>query len=132
MMKKTACFFVCLLFLFLTPLFAAAEGEADEIAAEAQKALFSAFDSETRDTLSAFGLDEIGSEKVFDSSFESLTDYFRTNLKEKAQNAVKMLFEVLCALIIVFIFERHVDVISVCLFEYFEYYSTLWALSNLL
>lgn len=124
MMKKTACFFVCLLFLFLTPLFVAAEGEADEIAAEAQKALFSAFDSETKDTLSAFGLDEIGSKNVFDSSLESLTDYFRTNLKEKSQNAVKMLFELLGALMIVFLFESFrgekgadiLETLSVCVF----------------
>lgn len=124
MMKKTVCFCVCLLLALFPAFFAAAEGEADEIAAEAQKALFSAFDSETRDTLSAFGLDEIGSQGVFDSSFESLADYFRTNLKEKSQNAVKMLFELLAALMVVFLFESFkgekgadiLETLSVCVF----------------
>lgn len=125
MMKKIFSLFVCLFLLFMLPVCAFAESdEADEIASEAQRALFSAFDSETKDALRSFGLDEIDPQETFDVSFKSLTAYFRTNLKEKSKNALKMFFELFGALMIVFLFESLkgekgsdiLETLSVCVF----------------
>lgn len=123
-MKKLLYLIVCLLLIMPFSVPASGENETQEIAAEAQKALFSAFDSETKDALASFGLDEIDPERIFDVSFESITAYFGTNLKEKSKDAVKMFFELLGALIIVFVFaglkgEKNSDILetlSVCVF----------------
>ena len=123
-MKKLLSLIFCVSLIFLLPVCAAAKDEADEIASEAQRALFSSFDSETREALHSFNLDEVGSQDTFDASFKSIAAYFGTNLKEKSKGAAKMFFELLGALMIVFLAESFcgdkgsdiLETLSVCIF----------------
>lgn len=112
-----------LIFLSISGVTVFAVDENEEYAARVEEELFSSFDEETKKSLELFGIEDFGSEKIFDVSIESVIHYFTTNLKEKSKTAIKSFFELLSVLIFVFIFESVkekgkdndlLDVLSVC------------------
>lgn len=126
MMKKLLLLLVVCVLLSAFPVAVSAAGENNDYGKEFESELYSAFDSETKDALEMFGIDGIESAGVFDFSKDSLSDYFTTNLKEKANAAFRFFFELLSVLMVVSLIgvlsgknERGglVNLISVCVFS---------------
>ena len=111
--------------LAVLPFSAFAESGGEEYKNLVEDELFSSFDDEVKDALEAFGIETLDG-SAFDFSFESLSDYFSTNLKEKAGAAIKVLFGLLSLLMAVAVLETIkgkdekdgvLSVLSVCVFS---------------
>ena len=126
MMKKYFSFIAVCALLFALALTAYAETESDDYGKAFENELFSAFDSETKAAMELFGIESLDDAGAFDFSLDSLSDYFKTNLKEKANAALRFFFELLSVLMVVSLIatlgeknERSslVGLISVCVFS---------------
>ena len=91
-MKKYFSFIAVCALLFALALTAYAETESDDYGKAFENELFSAFDSETKAAMELFGIESLDDAGAFDFSLDSLSDYFKTNLKEKANAALRFFF----------------------------------------
>lgn len=92
-MKKTVIFITALLFfasLLSCHVAAFSEPDGESYSSELNENLFSIMDSDTREILEEFGIEN--STQAYQASFSSLVDYFSTNLKEKSTAAVRCFF----------------------------------------
>ncbi len=103
-MKRIFKNLIIIMFIAALSFFVGAEAGSEDYKNSVNKDLFSSFDGETKEALELFGIDGIEN-SVFDFSFESLSDYFTTNLKDKANSAIKLFFEFLSVLMIISVIE---------------------------
>lgn len=69
-----------------------------EFSSQTQDSLFSSIDGETKEILSQFGIEDFSS--AYNASFSNLAEYFSTNVKEKAAEAVKCFFSLFVMLLL--------------------------------
>lgn len=100
MMKKILIFLLASVIASAFQIVCFAENANDDYGEAVGEELFSSFDKETKKVLELFGIDGIESAGAFDFSSESLSRYFKINLKEKLLSAVKMFFEFISLLMI--------------------------------
>ncbi|MGN1443152.1 MAG: hypothetical protein ACI4XE_04805 [Acutalibacteraceae bacterium] len=80
-----------ILFAFSLSLCASAYNDFEtDFSSETQDSLFSSIDDETEKILSQFGINDFSS--AYDASFSDIVSYFSTNIKEKANDAVRCFF----------------------------------------
>ena len=91
-MKKTFLLFITIIVsaLSLSISVTAYDEYNAEFSSKTQDSLFSSIDDETQKVLSQFGIEDFSS--AYDASFSNLIEYFSTNIKEKAGDAVKCFF----------------------------------------
>lgn len=125
MRKILKAVFIVMILLPLFSFISFGENEAEEYKNLVGDELFSSFDEEIKDALEVFGVNELEN-SAFDFSFESISNYFSNNLKEKASAAIKLLFEFLLLLMISAVAEMIegkeekdsvFSVLSVCVFS---------------
>ena len=89
MMKKYLTFIAICALLFSLSFTAFGETESDDYGKNFENELFSSFDRETRSAMELFGIESLDDAGAFDFSMDSLSDYFKTNLKEKSNAALR-------------------------------------------
>lgn len=71
--------------------------------------LFSIMDYETLKALEEFGIESIDYTEIYDVSFDTLIDYFSTDIKEKATQAVKLFVTLSAMILIIFAIKTLAD-----------------------
>lgn len=89
-MKKLTLFFVIITFFFVFFSFGAfSVNDSEDIQNRTEEELFSLFDQGTAEALEKIGIDSLDYSKIYNVSFSNLLSYFKTDLSEKFNEALK-------------------------------------------